>query len=461
MRCTSRLSFLLFLILSALSGCTAGTPVENRASSDPSGILDVSRKLAVATPAFTALMREQSKQITHDSMITFSKNGNSVAYIEPVSSRFRVIHNGKAGNPYYVVGDLSLSNDGKRIAYIAHLSNELRRVVVDSAEGPVYPEIGTPLFTPDGKHFVYTITKDKKSYLVIDHKVYSGFTVDQDLLLSPDSRSVAYVTTPQVGEKRRFVISDFALQDKVELESCGEMVVASDDRSRVAVVCSDNGKRTIKIIDFPKRTVAETMSTPSEGNLYHLRFGPDNRSFAGGIINDDGRRFLLYKNRLERTPDGDELLSDPLVFSDPERVGVIIGIATNARLYTAFHPSKPKENAYGFTTEFSVSRDGRHHAYVAIKAGGEERMRVVVDGNEGPLFDKIVSPVFSPDGRFLVYRARQDGKRFLVVSDLKGSVIRQHRSYDMIFQPVFTEDGKSVAYGAQDGDEIWWKVEKL
>jgi WD40 repeat protein len=407
------------------------------------------------------MLQSQSTQASHDPLVEFADNGLGTAYVEPVGSRFRVVHNGIPGNPFYVIGDLSLSKDGKRVAYIGHISDTLRRVVVDTAEGPLYGEIGSPLFTPDGRHVVYTITKEKKSYLVVDHKVHDELPIEQDLLLSPDSRYVAFATSPKPGEKRRFIISDLALQDKVELESCGQMYLASEDRTRIATVCSDGGKRSIKIVDFVNRSVVETISTPPDGNLYHLRFGPDNRSFAAGLIKDNMNRFILYNGRIEKTPEGEELLSDPLVLSNPDRVGVIIGIATNAHLYNAFSTSKPIDTAYGFTSEFAASKDGRHYAYVAIKAGGEERMRVVVDGHEGPLFDKAVSPVFSPDGRYLVYRARQGGKRFLVVSDTKGVVVRQHRNYDMVFQPTFTPDGKSVAYGVLDGKELWWKVEKL
>ena len=170
---------------------------------------------------------------------------------------------------------------------------------------------------------------------------------------------------------------------------------------------------------------------------------------------------MVYNDRIEKIPTGDEFLTDLLVLTEPEHVGVVIGTAVNARLYTAFQMQKFSGKSYGYISDLVSSKDGRHFAYIAIKAGGEERMSIVVDGNEGQLFDKIVSPVFSPDGRFLVYRARQDGKRFIVVSDLKGKVLRQHKDYEMVFQPVFTEDGKSVAYGVLDGSEFWWKVETL
>jgi Tol biopolymer transport system component len=86
---------------------------------------------------------------------------------------------------------------------------------------------------------------------------------------------------------------------------------------------------------------------------------------------------------------------------------------------------------------------------------------IVVDGKEGPFFERVVTPHFSPDGKFLVYRARQDNKRFVVVADPSGKIIKRLPSYERVFDTTFTEDGASVAYGVKDGNQIMWKVEKL
>jgi hypothetical protein len=308
---------------------------------------------------------------------------------------------------------------------------------------------------------LYTVTQGKEERLVIDHKVHQDLWVSQDVLISSDSRFLAYSAMPPGGGRIDFVISDIALQNRKVFEFCGESVVASDDRSRIAVICSEAGARSIKILDFPGRAVVETLATPPAGTIVRMRFSGKNQSFVYTIMTDDYQRFLHYNGRVERVPKDDEIMSDPLVLTDPERVGVIIGNAFKVRFTTAFQKNKQTEKAYGYISDFVASPDGHHHAYVALNAGGEERMRIVVDGKEGPLFDKIVSPLFSPDNRFLVYRARHKGRRFLVISDLKGKVVRQHNAYDMVFQPDSIAGGESLAYGVLDGNEFWWKVEKL
>lgn len=452
------LSVLLTLLTPLVSGCSPASKPENTATTQAS---HESKKLTVVSPAFIAMMKDPTKQSSHDSTIDFAQSGNGVVYIEPVGKQFRVVHNGRPGRAYNIIGDLVISRDGTRAAYVARNDETFKRVVVDGWEGPLFMSVESPQFSPDGRHLVYTITQDNSNFLVIDNKVHHEIRIDPDILISPDSRSIAFASTSNDGVKKQFVIADFSLQGKKVFESCGESFLASDDRSHVAVACVEKNAPVIKIIDLQNRSLVSTLPVPADRKVVRKRFSPDNRTFIFTTMTGDFQRFLHYNGWEEKTPAGDEFMSDPLLFKNPERVGVITGMATKVSLYTAFSTSKDKEAFYGFITDFIASRDGRHHAYVAIKAGGEERMSIVVDGHEGPLFDKIVSPAFSPDGRLLVYRARQGGKRFLVVSDLKGKIIRQHKDYGLVFPPVFVDNGASVAYGVLDGSELWWKVEKL
>lgn len=447
------------LPLALLSVCGCTTP-EPQTKAVASATLTESKKLSVASQAYLAADKDQSKQSVHPST-EFAKFGNGVAYIENLDGGSRVVHNGVAGKLYRMVGDLALSRDGSRVAYVAHQNEKFKRIVVDGWDGPLFTEIGMPVFSPDGKHHMYTITEGESTYCVIDHKVRYEYQLGRDPIFSPDSRFIAFSAKTSDGLGKQFVLSDVSMQDKKEFDSCGESFATSDDGSRLAVVCSEGDKFSVKVIDFKSRTAVSSGQWHTGGQISRLRFAPDNRSVAYTFVKSDTERYVVYNGREEKIPTGDEFFSEPFVLADPDHVGVIIGTAVKARLYNAFQQQKFIEKPYGYISDFASSKDGRHHVYIGIKPGGEERMSVIVDGNEGPMFDKIVSPVFSPDGRYLVYRARQDGKRFLVVSDLSGKVLRQHRAYDKVFQPVFTEDGKSVGYGVLDGSEFWWKVEKL
>ena len=459
----SRCYMLILLTwLFVICGCKPDTHQsgQNTVMEKP-GIAAESRKLAVVSPEYIALSQDKARpQGVHDELIVVAKDGSGVAYIERVRSQYRVVHNGKAGRSYQLVGDLTISNDGKHVAYTAHLNDTFKSIILDGIQGPLFTDIGMPKFSPDSQHLVYTITQGKEERLVIDQKVNLEFHVSQDLLISPDSRFIAFAVKPAKGGIE-YMISDFALKDKKIYESCGESVVASEDESRIAVLCSDGKSRTFKILDLPGRSPVSTLDVADAGAIVNKKFAGDNQTLIYTTITDDLQRFIHFKGRSEKIPSGDEIMSSPVSLSNSEGVGVIIGNAFKVHFYAAFQKSSHKEKYYGYISDLVSNRDGNNHAYVAIDPGGEERMRIVINGNEGPLYDKIVSPMFSPDGKLLVYRARQGGKRFLVISDMMGAVVRQHKEYDMVFQPVFTQDGKSVAYAVLDGSEFWWKVEKL
>jgi hypothetical protein len=86
------------------------------------------------------------------------------------------------------------------------------------------------------------------------------------------------------------------------------------------------------------------------------------------------------------------------------------------------------------------------------QGNGASRVRVVVDGKPGDAFSMVGSPLFSPDGKAVVYAADDGSRQYIVVGAQKVEV--SGRESD----PVFSSDGRKVGYGARLGREIWWKV---
>ena len=172
--------------------------------------------------------------------------------------------------------------------------------------------------------------------------------------------------------------------------------------------------------------------------------------------------FVVLDGREERLPAGDivggnhggALVAGP----DQGAVGVLMMSSGAVSFRELFVGGGRSEPAHEEAEALVYGREGRSHAYVARRG---DRWFVVANGKEGPAFDRVVSPGFSPDGKVLVYRARQDGKRFVVQADANGRTIRQHPAYEQVFPVRFTADGKSVAYGVKDGRQLAWKVEPL
>ena len=120
---------------------------------------------------------------------------------------------------------------------------------------------------------------------------------------------------------------------------------------------------------------------------------------------------------------------------------------------------KKNGKLYPAVSDLVYSPVGTSYAYV-VQRGSQSC--IVVNGKEGPGFDGVIDPVFTPDGMRVLYRARKFNKRFIVIADSRdGKTLKQLSGFDEVFQPIFIGDGKTVAYGVRDGDKLIWKVDKL
>jgi hypothetical protein len=212
----------------------------------------------------------------------------------------------------------------------------------------------------------------------------------------------------------------------------------------------------VRIIDFSFSNPDGVQEGPLYDVIEKLTFGDDGMSVCYCALK--GRtRLLVLDNREEVLPKG--LLPQlPVVRPDNKGVGVLLTSQKYFYLHQSFFISTEKRKKYDEASDLAYSKDARLYVYAARKG---KNWFVVVNGKEGPAFDRVVLPVFSPDGQRLVYRARKDDKRFLVVADTAGKTIKQHPSYEQVFQPGFTADGKSVVYGVKDGNKLICRVEGI
>ncbi len=102
----------------------------------------------------------------------------------------------------------------------------------------------------------------------------------------------------------------------------------------------------------------------------------------------------------------------------------------------------------GIKQQIKFSRDGRRVAYVA---GRGKKFLVVVDGKEGPEYDRISvgAPSFSPDGRRVSYFAERGGKTFAVVDGIESKPF----DYGSSDAPIFSPDSSHVIYMARHGQQ--------
>ncbi|KAF0144047.1 MAG: hypothetical protein FD156_2204 [Nitrospirae bacterium] len=398
--------------------------------------------------------------------VIFSESGRGVAYIAEKGGKVCVVYNGKAGKQYATVGTVALSPDGRRIAYGAIVDGKWR-MVIDGKEGESYNSVGTPVFSPDSEHVAYKAMLGERWFIVVDNTVNSGTKANYAKQeFNADSTLIAYVENANDNNKGRLIVSDLAFKKQKIMEASGALMITNADKTRIAAVSISNNKQSVREFSFDRPDdVKKGQLYDSVGNLV---FGDDGKTSAY-IAEKNGKRYVIMNGREELLPDG-SLVGPPVIRPDLKAVGAIIAkidpasqhvainSTDNASLHQFFINDTRKEKDYEEAATLVYNRDGSIYAYVARTGQG---WFVVVNGEEGPVFDRVVSPVFNPDGQKLVYRARKDGKRFVVVADTKGKTIRRHTAYEQVFQPVFTADGKAVAYGVKDGNRLIWKVEAL
>lgn len=447
-RSTQSHPLLIVLFFCLCCGCTkAESPT---AAGAPAAVVSTSAVLATLEPAANAKM--STGEAPEGLLVFFHPGGKGVAYTRKEGEGLRLVFNGKAGAPVATIDAVVFSPDGKRIAYSAMVGKRWR-MFVDGAAGIDSEQTTNPSFSPDSRHLAYGVKTAAGWSLVIDgrltqmNKAFLGNPV-----FSADSAKVAFTEADRADSQPRLVIADLSLKKLYAVEGSDTEFAVNSENSRIALSRHQGNARNLVEVDFLKAApVGDGAGYDAVTNVTYASAG-DNLAYYG---TRGGKNYLVTNGREEALPPGN-LPWAPLI---PSRDGVVAAFVDNGTGISLHRASSAGDDAaYEEIGDRAISRKGDLFAYAARRGTS---WFVVVNGKEGAPFDKVVSPAFSPDNRFLVYRARKDGKRFMVVSDRTGKVLKQHQSYEMVFPPVFTSDGKSVAYGVKDGQQLVWKVEKL
>ncbi len=426
----------------SLSGCRCGKPEQAVGAPAAAFVAD--------KPALLATLAAEAERV-----FTFAERGGAVAWAEPEGGSYRVVQNGRAGKPYAAVEQVVLSLDGRRCAYAARV-DATWRVVADGVEGKGYSEVQRPVFSPDGAHLVYQARDGEAWRLIIDAASSEpSRTPFQGAEFSADSRRIAFIADADERGFGRLVVSDLAFKAPLVVDGKASGLVVNAERTRGAVASASGGAGLAEVVTFGFVQPAEPRRGPKFEAVSQLAFGPDGRTLAY-LGERGGQSFMVLDGKEEVLPPG-QYFGPPAIRPDGKAVGIFLLEGEAVRLHQAFLPGGAGQVAPAGGEGLTYSSGGAS----AYSTNRDEKYYIVVDGKEGPAFDRVVSPRFSPDGRFVVYRARLAGKRFVVVSDLAGKTVRQHPSYEQVFPVQFTADGRAVAYGVKDGLRLRWVVEPL
>ncbi|BDG06854.1 TolB family protein [Anaeromyxobacter oryzae] len=387
--------------------------------------------------------------------LLFSDRGGGVAYVLEEGGKYRVVHNGRAGKKAYdAVANVVLSPDGRRCAFGARVDGKWR-MVVDGTEGKSFGNVASPVFSADGEHLAYQAQVDASWRLVVDDIENARTKTRYGMhAFSGDSSRIVYVDEVDDAGVGRLVVSDLRFEKPTVIDARVSNAVLNAEASRVAAVAaSDHGQL---VLTFATGAPGDVKRGPAHDAVYNVAFGPDGGSLAYLAVKS-GQYVLVLDDREMPMAAGEEIISLPAIRPDGRGLAAMV-ITNGAVTLRQYFVERAAEGAYQSAEGLLYDRDGGAHAYAAQRG---DAWFVVTNGNEGPPFDRVVDPVFSPDGQYLVYRARKGGKRFVVVAQATGAVIRQLPEYEQVFPVRFTADGKAIAYGVKDGRRLAWKVERL
>lgn len=391
-------------------------------------------------------------------VVTVHPGGQSAAYIAKTGNSVHVTFNGVRGKSYDGIDPttLVLSPDGKHVAYSA-MRGEKWYVVVDTREYGPFLDKGPPVFSPDSSHVAFE-ARDEKGWRIVSDTGVSPVT-QYDFTgpptFSADSRKIARFERTPDGSRDRIVISDISFSTLAEHYVATVGFVDDPSHQRIVFVDQLGPARQLRWVsfDFPSQIM--------KGAVFDEIFFPrisDDGKHIGFLGRRRNVKYVGLDSREEKLPEGGTPLS-PFITQFGTAAVVIEGL-NGTYVHHAFSDAKiPVPGKYRECNDVVFTPDGKNHAYVAIR---NERFILVCNGIELEQYDRVIGPRFTPDGRYLVYRARKGNKRFAVLADPKtNGVLREFSHYDRVFDFVFLDGGRSIGYGAIDGKNILWKVEEL
>jgi Tol biopolymer transport system component len=480
------LAFLLLLSLPPLSGCEKKAPPQKAPeAAKPSATI-----LEAIKPGEINLKETRLATIPEDydkwSNITFSADGQQAFYKARKKDREFIVVSSTGGEntgpAYESISWLVASLDGRRFAFGGGKGGKKYLVVDNKEQRDLYhEEVAPSSFSPNGRFVACEVggLKEKKWFIFVsdgEKEVYRSRVYSDTFrppVFSPDGRLLVYELGKMDKERTVFFLDVSAgkiIKERLYTDYQTGKFSFSSDSSRVIYNVQKEGKNFLVLHDFALNEERKIELPYASSGQFVL--SPDGKQIPY-IVTKEGKQYLVV-SPWENPERGKEYGPYDAITSP------IFGPGSTIATYNAVKEGKwrsvvgdregAKYDGIGGGAPPVFSSDGAKIAYPAMK-NGKWFMVVSPAGKpsavkEGPAYDMVVTPVFSPDGKYIAYRVRrgsmENAERFIVIADTEtGKVIKEGQTGDEIWPPVWSADNKAAAYGARIGRELWWKVETL
>ena len=377
----------------------------------------------------TLLLSINDSSLVNNSF-TFTADMRKIACCIRDGKKQRVLVNEFKGNPYDSVCSPVFSPDGKSFIYQALQGARWQWITNNNSEFKAGKDetIIFVIYSPNNSDIAYVAAKDKKLIIVfsgIKSKPYDDIDFNS-IVFSKDGKKIYYTA---LLNNKKFIVADN--KEGLPFDDVGFPVLSSDDK-RLAYRAI-NGKNSYAIVDGK-------MSPPYE-KIGAIIFGNGGKHYAfQAMLNNkhivvlDGAVSEKYEfvHTLCFSPDG-ERLAYALEATEKGKDGFNHYISLNGK----------RSELYETVVEesFKFSPDSKT---LAFEAEIHDAFFIVTNSKESKHYSDVLqaTTVFSPDNRRIAFAAEDDTKRFVVTDNVEGKV------YQDIYHIAFSPDSKRLVYSA-------------
>ncbi len=342
------------------------------------------------------------------------------------------------------------------------------QVHLNGAQSMVYNEVGSFIFSPNGRHLAYVATKGQDQFPILDNAAISPYLYVTELVFRPNAEDDLYYIAQT--EKNKWAIWNRHIQKHSEEYPAIRLLTFSADGKYMAYTYLKN--RKFQVFDG-KNTgpgydgIGDLQFTPNRSHIvYSAQKGrtvevlwdhqplcsaegisnltpAPNGEFVAYITREkDGQAVYLHNKKLG-TYEKVEKIMIPHVVKP-----TVIYIVEYGGRHHIFINGAPESGPYEHITSLS----GKGESFAAIVRKDKETIHVVYNGQLGAPYTNIPLLVWDDTGKNIAYPARRKGKWAGVVWNSQES---DH--YEYVQHLAFSTDGKALLFFARRRDG-WYAV---
>lgn len=290
-----------------------------------------------------------------------------------------------------------------------------------------------------------------------------GHTSFSSLAITPDGKRVL---STGGGELREWSLADGALLRKQALPRPGTIAVSPDGASLAVAqgggIVIGKGNKKSEVAIYDARTWKRKASLPKDGWLhFDIRFSPDGKLLALG-----GRSSARLIDTATWKEVGQLKGSNWALAFSPDSKALAVGNykklmvwdVTTRKLLRSF----PHPQIFGL----SYSPDGKQLAFSslrprAIRLIGQPKGDTIHDLSGFFRINASPEPVFSPDGKLLVFGFSDKAEQITLVDVASGKPKHVFKTpgEGYMVAAAFSPDGKTLVTGMQSGTILVWSID--